>query len=101
MTAQNSFLRIFYTVSLPNNANTDDKKPNLLKNQTKQNKLKCQKSIDGSKSGFVQIWSTAKVEPQLHKDPFFVPSFTVSFTSIPTMLTNYCHFLHGHSDTLT
>ena len=42
MTAQSSFLRIFYTVSLPNNTDTNDKKPNLLKNQTKQNKLKCQ-----------------------------------------------------------
>ena len=41
MTAQNSFLRIFYTVSLPNNTDTDDKKPKILKNQTKQNKLKC------------------------------------------------------------
>ena len=54
MSAQSSFLTNFYTVSLPNNMDTDDKKPNLLKNQTKQNKLKCQKSIDRSKSGFGQ-----------------------------------------------
>ena len=88
MTAQSSFLRISYTVSFPNNTDTRWQEAKLNKTNSNANN-----QMMGQNQVLVKYGEWQK-KPQLHKDPFFVPSFTLSFTSIHT-LTYYCHFCMG------